>query len=239
MAFMSKDNEPVDVTQKVAEKMKTISDSLPDEIRSRTTVGALYDIASRNEDINNIERYSLVFVGVIVRGQGLELLLEALPEISRVIPRIKIRIIGSGPFLPEFKKMAEASVYREIFEFYGFIADQKKMSDIISSSAVGLSIWDRHACSLNFYYGDPGKTKLYTACGLPVIVSRDTVFSQIVSSHKAGVAIGYDQDELIGALKTILLDKNTYAVYKTNAVKVAQDYCDAEKIFSETLKCPT
>jgi glycosyltransferase involved in cell wall biosynthesis len=179
---------------------------------------------------------SIVFAGVVVEGQGLELILEILSELSSEFPGIKIKVIGTGPYLPAFKrKVTELSLDR-YFTFYGFIEKVDDMLEIISSSHIGISLWDEKKNGLNFYYGDPGKTKLYSVCGLPVIVSNRTVYSQVVSDNHCGIAIDYEKAKLLNAIKSLLGDENKYRDYKSNAVKTAREYCSAEKIFSKVLE---
>jgi glycosyltransferase involved in cell wall biosynthesis len=186
----------------------------------------------RNKDVRDIDRYSVVFVGLIVEGQGLELLLEALPEIRKFVPDIKIKVIGAGPFLLKFKDDVKKAGLERFFTFYGFV-DTEAMLDIVSSSAAGVSVWAR---GQNSEYGDPGKTKLYSVCGLPVIVSNDTVYSEVIERKKAGLRIPYDRHALVEAAKTLFsCSDRDYRVYKDNAVEVAREYCDSEKIFSGLL----
>lgn len=190
----------------------------------------------KHKDVQDIDRYAIVFVGIIIEGQGLELMLEALPEIIKIIPQLKVGIVGTGPFLAKFREMVLAKKMESVFKFYGFIESEEEMLDIISSSAVGISLWDnRNNRFLNSYFGDPGKTKLYSVCGLPVVVNNSTVYSQIIMRNKAGIAINYNRKELIDALLNILLDEKVYLDYKTNAIVTALEYCDSEKIFSSIL----
>jgi glycosyltransferase involved in cell wall biosynthesis len=159
---------------------------------------------------------SIVFVGVVSKGQGLELL--------KYLPKdIQVKIIGTGHYLNEIAK--NLNNQDRCFRLYNFIEDERRLLDVISSSSVGFSMWSE---KLNSYYGDPGKTKLYSVCGLPVIVSNHTIYSEIISKYKAGKAINYDKDELISSFAEIM---DNYTFYKRNAAYVASKYCDADKIF--------
>jgi len=190
----------------------------------------------RNKDIENIDRHSIVYVGIVVQNQGLELILEVLPSLITFSPRINIKIIGTGPFLNDFKYKVDEEKMSSYFKFYGFIEDEEKMLNVVASSAVGISLWnnvDNRAS--NAYYGDPGKTKLYSVCGLPVIVDNLTVYSEIVAKYKAGIAIDYNKEALIDAIKKLFSDDIAYNEYKNNAIAVANNYCNAQKIFSNVL----
>lgn len=190
----------------------------------------------RNQTVNKINRFSIVFAGVVVESQGLELILEVLPALRKIMPKIKIRVIGTGPFLPRFKTLVYKKKLASYFKFYGFVEEVNKMLEIIASSAVGISLWNPKALILNAFYGDPGKTKLYSVCGLPVVTSNFTVYSQIIKKNKAGMAINYDTKELFKALKKILLKDKDYGQYKKRAILVAKKFCNSEKIFNQALK---
>jgi glycosyltransferase involved in cell wall biosynthesis len=189
----------------------------------------------RNKDLAPSEKYTLVFAGVVVEGQGLELLLDILPELKKDFPALKVKIIGTGPFLPRFKEKLKERNADGFFSFYGFIEDVDRMIDVISSSAVGVSLWNEKTNGTNFYFGDPGKTKLYSVCGLPVIVSNKTVYAKVISNNRCGIAIRYKHQELLDAIRILFLDNAQYKEYKSNTIKTARDYCSAEKIFSQVL----
>ncbi|MDD5433016.1 MAG: glycosyltransferase, partial [Candidatus Omnitrophica bacterium] len=156
----------------------------------------------RSKGITDIDRYAIVFVGVTMDSQGLELILDIIPELVNIMPEIIVKVIGRGPFLPKFKEMVASRELGQYFKFYGFIEDVNEMLDVVSSSAVGVSVWDdKNNRILNAYYGDPGKTKLYSVCGLPVVVSDITVYAKVITEYGAGVAIKYDSHQFLEALK--------------------------------------
>lgn len=187
----------------------------------------------RYKGMPEIDRFSLVFVGVVIDEQGLDLVLEAMPVLNKLMPEIKVKIIGTGPYLPKLKAEVSAAKFENLFKFYGFIESTEEMLNIVASSAVGVSLWDnRNNKILNAHHGDPGKTKLYSVCGLPVIVSNFTVYSGIIQQSKAGVAIDYNLAAFINAVKELLLDDNRYLIYKDNAIKAGREYCSSENIFN-------
>lgn len=190
----------------------------------------------RNKERSESDKYSLVFAGVVVEGQGLELIADILPELKKEFPSIKIKIIGTGPYLPVFRRKVEESGIGDSFLFYGFIEEIGKMLDVISTSGVGVSLWNKENNGANFYFGDPGKTKLYSVCGLPVIVSKETVYAKIVGDNCCGLAIGYRRQELLKAVKALFSDESVYKKYKMNTLATARDYCSSEKIFSQVLQ---
>lgn len=160
----------------------------------------------------------LVFVGVVHKQQGFDLL-------KSVPIQFDISVIGDGPYLKELMAHNNRN-----FKFYGFIKDVDEMLNIVSHCRIGVSLWSDKG---NSYYGDPGKTKLYLVCGIPVICSKHTVFAKVIERENAGIVIGYSQKEFIRAYISIMTN---YKLYKKNALRVAKEYCSAERIFDEAFK---
>lgn len=96
--------------------------------------------------------------------------------------------------------------------------------DRVSWANIGLALWEKEG---NQTYGDPGKTKLYLICGIPVIVTKNANFSEVIEREQAGISINYNKEELKEAVNKIV---GNYALYKKNAIRVGHKYCDSEKI---------
>ena len=94
----------------------------------------------------------------------------------------------------------------------------------LSICGMGLAMWNTIG---NNYYGDPGKTKLYSACGLPVIMTNNTLYSKVIEDTQACIIIPYDKVALKEAIKKML---NQYDFYKGN-VKKTWRYINADEVF--------
>jgi len=102
----------------------------------------------------------------------------------------------------------------------------QQMLNLIARCKIGISLWDKNG---NNYYGDPGKTKLYSACGLPVIMTDNTPYADIIKRTGAGLVISYNKNAVKWAIKKIL---GNYAYYKKN-VKKTWGYINADTIFKD------
>ena len=91
---------------------------------------------------------------------------------------------------------------------------------------IGIALWKEKG---NNYYGDPGKTKLYLACGLPVVMTANTAFSRVVKETEAGVIVDYTQESVEAGINKILAN---YDYYKQN-VKKTWGYINAEEVFRD------
>jgi len=100
------------------------------------------------------------------------------------------------------------------------------MLDQLSNCGIGISIWDRDG---NNYYGDPGKTKLYSACGLPVIMTNNTPYAEVIERTKSGIIVKYDKKSIDEAVMKIF---NNYDFYKSNVYKT-RDLINADKLLRD------
>lgn len=173
-----------------------------------------------------IRKNTLGFMGVVKKHQGLELLLDSLPELVSAIPDIKIEVIGSGPDEEYFKTMAERSTESHHVICHGFIPDEKEMKKIIASWAAAAAPYVPFEGNLSAYT-DPAKVKFYLGCGAPVIITKVPPLAQKIHQRKAGIAIEYNTKELIEAVKKIFKENDKY---RKNALRLAQEY-DYTKIY--------
>jgi glycosyltransferase involved in cell wall biosynthesis len=118
------------------------------------------------------DRWRIGFVGSVTANQGLQLLLEAMPDIIKELPDVRVTIIGQGPYLSEFKSMVSRSNMDRYFDFRGFIKDEKAMLDILSGSAIAVALYSDSIENKNIVCADVGKPKLYAVCGLPIITTK-------------------------------------------------------------------
>jgi glycosyltransferase involved in cell wall biosynthesis len=94
----------------------------------------------------------------------------------------------------------------------------------LSRCGIGVSLWQKDG---NNFYGDPGKTKLYSACGLPVIMTSNSPYAEVIRETRAGLVVPYDKTAVSNAIKIIQAD---YFWYKKN-VKKTWEYINADDIF--------
>ena len=156
---------------------------------------------------NESSSIKLVFVGVIKKSQGLDLLFDSGSQISAIFPKIEACIIGGGPDLSYFKKRSISSGLKT--KFYGYLPDNQR-DKILSKSHIGLATYIPSSDNVS-YYGDPSKIKQYLSYGLPVITTDVFEFSKEVRKNKAGLIINYEKNELPLALSRIIHNFQSYS----------------------------
>lgn len=172
----------------------------------------------------------LVFLGVLKKSQGLDLLFEQADPLFRQFSNLSVDIIGSGPDEQYFRHKAKRT--KIPIRFHGYIPSEKEMNGILQQSDIGLATYIPQESNVS-YYGDPSKIKAYLNFGLPVITTDVFEFEHEIRRHHAGVIIDYFKpDQLTEAVAKIL---SRYAYYGSGAEKLSKKYFYQklyQKIFS-------
>ncbi|MFZ2604156.1 MAG: glycosyltransferase, partial [Candidatus Omnitrophota bacterium] len=108
-----------DVSEKVSE-YRQIYGNLKKDSYKKIIVPMGYSRSLRVlNDFDAGSRWNIGFVGSITANQGLQLLVEAMPDILKELPRVRVKIIGQGPFSEELKSLVKNRNLGEYFEFLG------------------------------------------------------------------------------------------------------------------------
>lgn len=173
--------------------------------------------------IKKVNRFNLVFVGVLYEKQGLQLVIKVLPKLIKKFPKVHLTIVGSGPFETQIKKLVEQQVVSSYVTFTGYISNHQEIVKLLSDSGIGLAAYNPSLGDFT-YYADPSKIKLYLLCGIPVITTKVPPIAKEIIKRKAGFVIDYSEDDLIKALENLLKDNKTYSKFRENALKMAKSY---------------
>lgn len=181
--------------------------------------------------INEINRHHIVFMGHLIKKQGLDLAIDALEEIIKKVPMVKLVIIGKGEYENELIKRIANKNLGEYVDFTGFIEDHTKLEEILSRCAVAIAPYIPDSNSFTFY-SDSGKSKTYMSAGLPVVITKVPQIAEQIDKNKAGFAIEYDQKQFVEAVTKLLKDDLLFKEYRENAIEFASKF-SWDKIFDE------
>lgn len=187
--------------------------------------------------IEEIDRTSLAFLSHLREGQGVELILEAMPAVVEKIPSVKLMVIGTGPHEEYFKKEVEERNLNNNVFFLGYIENHHDVERIISKCGVGIAPYVPDPDSFT-WYADPGKPKVYLGCGIPVIITKVPKVAFEIEKGGAGIAIDYNKHELIDAIVRLLSNQEMYHESRQRALEYASKYKWDDvfyKAFSEML----
>lgn len=180
--------------------------------------------------VKEINRHAIVYMGHLREKQGVELALEALPEVIAKVPQARLVIIGTGHLEESLKMRAKELAVESRVEFKGFIPDIAAVEAMLAKCAVAVAPYVVDAQSFT-QYTDPGKPKTYLAAGLPVVMTRVSQAAIEIEKAGAGIIINYDKKELAGAIVKLFSDDEAYQRYRDNAINFARGF-SWEKIFT-------
>src|SRR6266571_902495 len=195
-------------------------------------IGVQFDRIKRR-DLENIDRFRLVYMGHLREGQGLELIFESLPDILRTWPNSSLMVVGTGPLEPKLVSMAREMRLQSQVQFKGFVENHQALEDLLSHGGIGLALYEPTKDSFT-WYTEPSKPKQYMACGLPVVITRVPMISQLVEVKEAGIVTDYNKASFLSALHSMFDDLDTYSTLRGNAIQLASQY-DWNTIFAHAL----
>jgi len=143
----------------------------------------------------------IVFTGAMYYHRGLDILLEAIPDVIKKIPDIKFILLGSGSEMNKLKKIVKDKKLEKSVEFTGWI-NRNEIPENISDASIGigpLRLTDvtKHAL--------PIKVLEYMASSLAIIAIEDTLPNDILKNGENGFFVK-NSNEL--AQKIIELSQN-------------------------------
>jgi glycosyltransferase involved in cell wall biosynthesis len=178
--------------------------------------------AIRSLNVAQIERKTIVYLGILAKMQGVQLIIEALPEILKSMRDVKFTVIGSGTLEKILRRMVDENNLSQHVTFTGLVTDEE-VNSILCRSALGIAPYfpDPYSTKRG---SDPTKPKLYLACGLPVIITRVPPIALEIEKNKAGLVINYSKEELAGAVLRLLSDEKFYLECRKNAFEMAKQF---------------
>lgn len=185
--------------------------------------------------VEEVDRFHLVYVGLLFEKQGLQLVIKSLPKIIKKFPKVHLTVVGDGPYKSALKKLVTQLNIASRVTFFGFMRNQREISKFLANHAgVGLATYSPSIGGYTFN-GDPSKIKLYLSCGIPIITTKVPPIAEIIARNKAGFAINYSEDDFIDSLELLIANRETYRVYRENALIMSGAY-DIKKFLDDGFK---
>jgi glycosyltransferase involved in cell wall biosynthesis len=168
----------------------------------------------------------LAFIGVVKKSQGLDLVYKSADLLAKQYPGITLHIIGGGPDIAQYRKLASSSPLKTVF--HGFIQQNHRVNAILQRCHIGIAPYIPDKENI-IYYTDPSKIKRYIEVGLPVITTNVFDFSKEITRSHAGIVIPYNSKSFI---KSIYIIFKHYKQYSENSRTLAMQF-DYKKYYTE------
>lgn len=176
---------------------------------------------------------TIVFMGHVRPGQGVETLLEAMNIVLKKVPDAQLVIIGGGPLVEPLKDQAAALKISSHVTFTGFIEKFSDMMKLLRQATVAVAPYVDDEQTFT-RYTDPGKPKDYLASGLPVVITKVPQVAWEIDHRRCGLAVDDTPEDIARAIVEVLANKELREEFQRNALLMAADYT-WDKVFDRAL----
>jgi len=127
-------------------------------------------------DVPSVTRDEIGYIGMPSQDHALEILFEVCRKHG-----LRLNIIGDSPYLQSIKASAPSTAV-----FHGMIADQAKISSILSRCFCGYAVYRNTGPQNYSYYGFPSKMLAYFASNTPVVTTDTADFMKEIEKFGIG-----------------------------------------------------
>lgn len=189
----------------------------------------------RRRNFSKINTNKLVYIGLLSKAMGVELIIKALPKIIKKIPQIRLEVLGGGPEENNLRKISKEMGLEGYVKFYGWVKDKDLKFKLMADAAAGLFLCDKKLYKQEIQNADPMKIKDYMVLGMPVISTDIISTAGAIVNAGAGVIIKYDENQLANAVINLLSNKNKLKDYRENALAYIKHF-DFEIVYGKNLQ---
>ena len=178
-----------------------------------------------------IHKNRIVYMGSLIKQQGIQYILKAIPLIIERIPDFQFLVIGSGQYLAQLQELVKDLSIESYVEFTGRIEDHDAMMNLIASSALAVAPYEEGDYEGNWTYSsDSGKIKTYISCSAPILVSNVPYNAVDIERAECGKIIDLQPENIAKVVFEFLLDEEKLKRYRENTVRYAEQF-DNIKIY--------
>lgn len=188
--------------------------------------GAWTDRVARY-DYDHCEKNTLVFMGHLLPKQGVQHVIEVMPEILRSMPEFVFKIIGEGKYKDDLINLAKDKGVIDHCRFLGKIERIEDLENEIAKACLAIAPYVKELDTWS-YYADPGKVKTYLACGVPVLLTDIPWNAHEIMDNGCGLIIGGGVIQPSVIIDNMASDKNKKM--RSSSIKYSQRF-DYNAIF--------
>ena len=173
--------------------------------KQRTVPVGTEDFA-QTKNLAERDRYGIVYMGHLRKGQGVESILAAFAIIKGRIPAARFHVYGTGPLEEELKSVCRKEHIDGNVLFHGAVASHKELLERISRHTVAVAPYaDRPD---NFTrYTDPGKVKAYLATALPIVMTDVPEVGRVMEAKNCAVIAADNPESFADNIIRLLEDE--------------------------------
>lgn len=195
--------------------------------REKSALQLTVPLGCRFDDIPRLEYtdiapHDIVYFGMLRAEHGPGLIIEALPQILERFPDARAVFAGDGELRSALEtRAAELGVAKRVV-FHGFVASDDEVYRILSRCGLALATYppgDTYKA-----WSDPGKVKIYLACGLPVLITDVPPVAREIHEREAGTVVPHDAVALVDTVAGVFGDPARHERMRQAAIGLAREY---------------
>ena len=193
----------VSVSYSTLQQAKTIFPSLDAEkvsvIPNGIDLQRIEDAKCDCEQADLSQDADILFFGRFAWMKGAKHVIEAANMLRKDVPKIKVKLVGTGPLLDRLRSKVRSLGLNDNVRFVGHQPLQGLIREIMTSSVVALP---------SSYEGQPIGVFEAMACGKPVVAFDYPFSREVISSGRTGLlARQGESEDLAGKIATLLDDQ--------------------------------
>jgi len=235
---MANSDETWNVSSRIAEGREKFRglDRTKYSMQKIVPIGIWFNRTSR-VPFKSVKKHQLLFVGNLLKKQGVHHVLEAIPIILKEIEDFHFLVIGGGDYEEELKEQTRILGIEPYVTFTGWVKDRKVLDGLISDSALAIAMYEKYDKMGNLtytYFADPTKLKDYLCAGIPILLTDVSHNAKEIEEKQCGKIIKAEKNEIAHSVIEIIRDEKTLRNYRENALEFIQEY-DWVTIFRQRL----
>lgn len=164
------------------------------------------------------EKFDVLYVGRLMSHKNVDVLLNALSVVKKIVPDVRCGIIGDGPEMANLNFLCEKLGLLQNVKFFGFVKSDEKVYSYMKSSKIFVIPSIRE--------GFPNTILEANACRLPVITinHEKNAGAGVVKDGHTGYVIPFSSKELAKKILHLLQNKSVLMNLGKNSVKFAKQH---------------
>ncbi len=190
---------------------------------------SINDLDAFRERFKLSNKKIVIFVGRMSPEKGIDQMFRLLPSIAKKVPSVHFLMVGTGPYLEEYKKISQQPPFKGRITFTGYLSDFDLFT-AISISNVGL-IFSNIAQIFDMAILE------YWNYGLPLVIRNAMGIDEVVSDNENGLLFNYlseAKDKIIALLTNDALSSKIRANCKqtvTQKYDIRKNIIQLERLY--------
>jgi glycosyltransferase involved in cell wall biosynthesis len=126
--------------------------------------------SARSRTRSKRDAIALATHGTILERSGFQSIVRAVVLVRRVVPGVRLVVVGTGEFLPQLRELAEQEGVEDLVEFRGYVP-LDEIASVLARADIGVAAVEPDEFTDLIL---PTKLMEYVALGLPAVAPRTT-----------------------------------------------------------------